>query len=242
MKQWTLSVAFLISFFLHGALGAFLWSLRAGEPEPSLGIVEVFPVSESVPSSASGKPLIPQRSIRNEPRPLAPQPPLLGARTPVSVAAPLLLPASPDPMPPSEDPLASRPSSETPVALAVLPRSKEEVKPGPGLPGGKDEIVTDRASPAAMPGPLILPSGGYQVRPAYPEVARRMGIEGTTSLKVRVREDGTVGEVIVAQPAGHAALDQAAVNAVQRWRFEPARRGGHPVAVWVSLAVRFRLE
>lgn len=97
-------------------------------------------------------------------------------------------------------------------------------------------------SSTGMTGPLILPGGGYQVPPRYPEAARRVGIEGTTVLKVRIREDGGVGDVIVAQSAGAVALDQAAVDAVQRWRFEPARRGGHPVAVWVSLPVRFRLE
>jgi protein TonB len=69
-----------------------------------------------------------------------------------------------------------------------------------------------------------------------------MGIEGTTLLKIRISEDGLVEEVIVARSAGHAALDQAALDAVQRWRFEPARRGDHPVGVWVSLPVRFRLE
>jgi protein TonB len=69
-----------------------------------------------------------------------------------------------------------------------------------------------------------------------------MGIEGTTLLRLHIREDGAVDEVIVGRSAGHVVLDQAAVEAVQRWRFEPARHEGRPVAVWVSLPIRFRLE
>ena len=69
-----------------------------------------------------------------------------------------------------------------------------------------------------------------------------MGIEGTTLLKIRIQEDGAVGDVVVSKSAGHASLDQAAVDAIRRWRFEPARRDGRPVQVWASLPIRFRLE
>jgi protein TonB len=42
--------------------------------------------------------------------------------------------------------------------------------------------------------------------------------------------------------AGHQDLDEAAVEAVRRWRFEPARRGNRPMAVWVLIPVTFKLE
>jgi TonB family protein len=86
------------------------------------------------------------------------------------------------------------------------------------------------------------PAGGYQVKPRYPESARKEGVQGTTELKVLVRADGSVGQVLVAKSAGHLDLDRAAVDAVRTWRFAPARREREAVAVWVVVPVEFRLE
>jgi periplasmic protein TonB len=44
---------------------------------------------------------------------------------------------------------------------------------------------------------LARPLGGYQVKPHYPESARRAGAQGVTRLRVRVLENGRVGEVLV---------------------------------------------
>jgi protein TonB len=89
---------------------------------------------------------------------------------------------------------------------------------------------------------VARPTGGYQVRPSYPSTARRLGVQGTTLLRVHVLDDGRVGEVDVEQSAGHPDLDRAAADAVRRWRFEPARRGEQAVAMWVRLPVEFRLK
>jgi len=89
---------------------------------------------------------------------------------------------------------------------------------------------------------LAHPLGGYQHMPAYPESARRQGVEGVTTLRFAVQTDGTVGEVSVVRSAGHPDLDQAAMEAVRKWRFEPARRGRDPVVVWMTLPVRFELR
>ena len=61
-------------------------------------------------------------------------------------------------------------------------------------------------------------------------------------LRVHVLIDGRVGDVVVQETAGHPDLDQAAAEAVRRWRFDPARRGNDPVAMWVLLPVEFRLK
>jgi protein TonB len=86
------------------------------------------------------------------------------------------------------------------------------------------------------------PLGGYQVKPRYPESARRAGAQGVTTLRVRVLENGRVGEVEVEQSAGFRDLDLAAMDAVKKWLFEPARRGKDAVAVWVVLPVKFELR
>jgi TonB family protein len=89
---------------------------------------------------------------------------------------------------------------------------------------------------------LARPLGGYQVKPRYPETARRAGAQGVTLLRVRVLDNGRVGEVLIDQSAGFRDLDLSAVEAVKQWRFEPARRGKEPVPVWVVLPVKFELR
>ncbi|MHC5053824.1 MAG: energy transducer TonB [Planctomycetota bacterium] len=77
--------------------------------------------------------------------------------------------------------------------------------------------------------------------PRYPRLARGRGIEGTSLLGVVVLPDGTVGEIKVVRTSGHRVLDEAAVTAVRRWRFRPARRDGASVEARVLLPVTFRL-
>jgi periplasmic protein TonB len=97
------------------------------------------------------------------------------------------------------------------------------------------------ASGEALSG-LARPLGGYQIKPRYPESARRAGAQGVTLLRVRVLENGKVGEVNVEKSAGFRDLDLAAAEAVKKWLFEPARRDKEPVSVWVMLPVKFELQ
>jgi TonB family protein len=89
---------------------------------------------------------------------------------------------------------------------------------------------------------VARPLGGYQVKPRYPESARRAGAQGVTVLKLRVLENGRVGEVLVEQSAGHPDLDMEAADAVKKWLFEPAHVGKQPGAVWVLLPIKFELN
>ena len=60
-----------------------------------------------------------------------------------------------------------------------------------------------------------------KVEPVYPEVARRMSIAGTVRLAVIVAPNGTVKS---SKPiGGHPLLVNAAMDAMRRWKFEPAR-------------------
>jgi TonB family protein len=87
---------------------------------------------------------------------------------------------------------------------------------------------------------LARPLGGY--KPRYPESARKIGAQGVTLLRVRVLENGRVGEVLIEKSAGYRDLDFSAAEAVKKWLFEPARRGKEPVQVWVLLPVKFELH
>ncbi len=84
---------------------------------------------------------------------------------------------------------------------------------------------------------------GYtrRISPKYPERARRKGWEGTTLLRVLVDRRGKSKAIQVSQSSGFAALDGAAVKAVEQWRFYPAQNGNGPVESWVRVPIIFRL-
>jgi len=144
---------------------------------------------------------------------------------------------------PSTAPSSARAESAAGSADAI-PLGRPSPSPGSGQTGSVN-VASASGRDAGATGAITRyarPQGGYQVRPGYPASARRLGIQGTTMLRVHVLVDGQVGDVIVQETAGHPDLDQAAAEAVKRWRFEPGRRGEDPVPMWVLLPVEFRLK
>ncbi|MFZ0437710.1 MAG: energy transducer TonB, partial [Candidatus Sulfotelmatobacter sp.] len=59
-----------------------------------------------------------------------------------------------------------------------------------------------------------------KVQPEYPELARKMNITGTVRIEVVVAANGTVKDAKIM--GGHPVLATAALEAVKKWRFEPA--------------------
>lgn len=204
---------------------------------------------------------------RDEPRPEPPAPPAPAPRQrirpprllepPRPVAAPAVkaeeppppLPVASAPVPAAPVPVDSPLPSPSVEPAGVLAPSISTIAPsaGPTQPSSlaAAPVTTAAKPPTAVPEGLTQyarPQGGYQVRPAYPAGPRRLGVQGTTLLRVHVLADGRIGEVLVETSAGHHELDEAAADAVRRWRFEPARRGTEAVAMWVLLPVEFRLR
>ena len=78
--------------------------------------------------------------------------------------------------------------------------------------------------------------------PGYPQSARRAGREGVVTVRVLVGTDGNPVSVTVRVTSGREDFDDAAVSAVKKWRFSPAKRGGEPVASLHDVRIRFRLD
>ncbi len=197
------------------------------------------------------------------------EPPRPRPATPRPTALPRLVEA---PRPPAAKPVATpEPPPPAPVAAAAVAPPAPAAAPAPSPAaqrepfaiaateplGASVELRASAERPVApvAPSPVVAkvppeeaitrmatPSGGYQVRPSYPSTARRLGIEGTSLLRVYVAADGRVTDVQVDQTAGHPDLDRAAMDAVRRWKFEPGRRGSEPVGMWVRLPVQFVLK
>jgi len=170
-----------------------------------------------------------------------PPPPALPAPAPSPPPAAVTTPAPVTPAPAA--PVAPRPSSALAGAASTAPGESASA-PADNRGGATAAPRASSGSAAAVEGVTqrAIPRGGYQYRPEYPVSARRAHIQGTTLLAVLVADDGRVADVVVKESAGHPDLDEAAAAAVRRWRFEPARRGGDAVAVWVLLPVEFRLR
>jgi len=177
------------------------------------------PIAAPMPK-ADDKPAVVARA---EPPPPVTRGPEGAAAAPVSQAA-------------SSGPFAPADASATAATSETLP-------PRRAASGG---AAASAPMIAALPPDSVtqaaVPRAGYQVRPTYPSSARRAGIQGTTLLGVLVGADGRVADVVVKQSAGDPDLDRAATDAVRRWRFEPARRGGEAVAMWVEQPVAFQLR
>jgi protein TonB len=165
--------------------------------------------------------------------------------------------AVPPPPPPRAEPEPTRP------ARPIRPERKRP--PSVALPSAKPEPSASEPQPAASaPSPQGAPRGGaastrtatYPARglvtarpryksnpePPYPLEARRRRQQGTVLLSVRVGASGRPESVTLATSSGSAALDAAAIAAVEGWEFDPGRLDGEPIASQVEIPIRFELH
>jgi TonB family protein len=87
----------------------------------------------------------------------------------------------------------------------------------------------------------VFPNCTYRPNPQYPPMARAASVEGTVTLWVYVKVDGTVGDVSVYNSSGADALDEAAVSAAWNTRWVPAQNNGQAVSVWTTMQYVFQL-
>ena len=95
-----------------------------------------------------------------------------------------------------------------------------------------------RASAVRVSGPVKPPHKIKDVAPVYPSIARSARIDGTVQLEATVGLDGKVVGARVLQSV--PMLDQAALDAVQQWQYEPATQNGKPVPVVMKVNVKFQ--
>ncbi len=80
------------------------------------------------------------------------------------------------------------------------------------------------------------------IRPVYPEIAQEAGIEGTVVVQVFIDKKGRVQDTIILKGIPNTGLDEAAISAIRKTRFRPAKQRERPVGVWISIPVNFRLK
>ena len=81
-----------------------------------------------------------------------------------------------------------------------------------------------------------------EIRPVYPEIAQEAGIEGTVVVQVFIDKKGRVQDTIILKGIPNTGLDEAALKAIRKTRFRPAKQRERAVGVWISIPVNFRLK
>ncbi len=178
-------------------------------------------------------------SLITQPAPPAPKPDVL----------PKPLPVKPTPQ---QKQLATPPSPPLPVLAAATdaPSTVTALPPPSPVPPAPIEAAlvaaAPPAAPPAKPAPVVPPNFNANYlnnpAPAYPAISRRLGHQGKVVMRVLVNAGGSADQVEIRTNSGHDLLDQAALNAVRRWRFVPARQGDQAVAAWVLVPITFTLE
>lgn len=151
-------------------------------------------------------------------------------------------PKKPDPEPVKKP--KPKPLKQETVVKQVEPQ-KEEPGATPPAPPAPAAPIRDR--PAAPSNDVLTPANSNadylnNPKPVYPGVARSRHWEGLVYLRVYVTADGHAAEVVVQRSSSHEVLDEAALDAVKRWRFVPTKRGQLTQASWVTVPIEFELE
>lgn len=166
--------------------------------------------------------------------------------------------------PPAAEPPAPAPA---PKPQPVVKKSEPKPKPQPQPAPVDSKTAISREQPAPTPTPptevqsTAAPSGADKPntavsdskpqfdaaylnnpRPTYPAMSRRLGEEGRVEVEVQVQPDGLPSKVSLKRSSGYARLDDAALEAIKRWKFIPAKRFGEPVAASVIVPMPFVLE
>jgi periplasmic protein TonB len=207
---------------LHIAGMVLLVNSKTTPPE----IKPVAPMMVSLVSNPVPEPeVVPVVPVQPEPKPVV---------KPVVKQKPIVKEKVPTP-----EPVVQQPVISEPVNAPETPPTPEVVMP-------KAPVVAEVPKVAPQPEVIEPPKFGvaYLNNPApnYPSSSRRAGETGRVLLRVLVSTNGSAETVELENSSGFERLDEAAINAVKKWRFIPAKRSNQAVSAYVLVPVKFSLE
>ncbi|RFO98311.1 energy transducer TonB [Rhodoferax lacus] len=180
------------------------------------------------------------------------QDPVTAPKSPVlSPSRPVAEPARPQQTQNRQQPKVAQPLLASESAQAAP--SFEAAKPEKATPAVATSAVATQASTAPAATPATAPAAATTAprfdaayldnpAPVYPPLSRRAGEEGRVLLHVLVEASGVAAQVEVRSSSGFERLDRAAMAAVRRWKFVPAKQGAEAVAAWVLVPIVFGLK
>ena len=132
------------------------------------------------------------------------------------------------------------PTTADPIRTTEIIR---EVAP-PILPGTLEGTGATLTEPKPLPlvGASLDPRYARDLQPEYPGSELRSAREGLVTVRVRIGTDGRVKAVEKVRATSDAFFEATRRQALARWRFKPATRGGIPEESWKQMSVRFELK
>lgn len=243
--------AFVAVLVLHLAA---IWGLYNGLNAPPLELLvpvqmnaELLeapaPVVAPTPTPPTPKPSTPTPAPKPAPITVKPQPrPVISQALtpPVTVPAAALAPI---PLPPATEPSTLQAST----TAAQVPNTNPNAVPrAAATPASSDQAPSAPANVVHATAALELPSSDAQYlqnpKPRYPPVSMRLDEQGTVLVQVLVSDKGIAKDVRLKGTSGFFRLDNAALEAVARWRFVPGKRAGVPEAMWFTVPITFGLR
>jgi periplasmic protein TonB len=232
MPNMRLTLSLLTAMVCHGVLfgiGAVVLSRRPSERVAVPQAVEIEVVAARPDSIADAAPppvttvdRTPSTSVLRRSRTLKRPPQIAIASQAAADVRPVVVEVAARAFPPvgvANPPAAARPSGAASSARLV-----------------------DGAGPSTGTALMAKPRYRTNPTPEYPIASRRRREEGVVLLNVAVDVAGTPTTISLNHSSGYPLLDRAALDAVRRWTFEPARSGGVAMFSLVVVPVRFSLE
>ena len=164
--------------------------------------------------------------------PPPPPPPPPEAKVQVAeIAPPSIVVPEPIVATPSAVPTMATVEAAAPPAVETSPTGTADAAPTAAPPAAGPTEAGDLSAKMVSAKP-----------PSYPLESRRQHEQGTVVLAVLLSAEGRVAEVAVSRSSGFRRLDDAALNAVRRWRWSPMVRDGFPVLVRGLVTIPFILN
>lgn len=218
-RQWERAAVFLLTTALHISVFSLLFSA----PEPSNLVQPMAPIQVSLIKAEENIPSVPVVEKQKIPQKVKPK------NKPIAKKKIHII---------DEPHMVSEPANQF-----VEQITEEEVEIAEPLQIAQSEAEADVVPdlPVYEP-PKFGVSYLNNPAPVYPAEAKRKQQQGVVMLKVLVKESGKPEQIEVSESAGAQSLDKAAISAVKKWTFIPARIGTQVIPAYVMVPIRFNLE
>lgn len=165
--------------------------------------------------------------------------------------------ATPSPTGTSQQPAGESPSptpeSGSPTEIKPQPQAEPAKTPSQQQAQPQQPAATNTPPPQVTTGvkegdlveltaDVTKPNLVKRINPTYPAAAMARRAEGTVILSLLVSEKGDVTDAKVLRGVSGPGLDQAALDAVKKWKFTPAMKNGKRVRVWITYPIVFKMQ